>query len=120
MPKAIRQTIISERHTDSLGGTRFTQMVENLVYFVFGLLEVFLLFRLLMKLFAANAANGFVSFVYRATNAFVAPFESMFRVWFGVEAGSVFEPASLVAIIVYALFVWAIVALLRVFIPENE
>jgi hypothetical protein len=95
-------------------------MVENLVYFIFGLLEAFILFRFVLKLFAANAANGFVSFIYRSTDAFVAPFESMFRVWFGLEAGSVFEPASVVAIIVYAILAWAIIALLRVFAPESE
>jgi hypothetical protein len=92
------------------------QTVEYLVYFFFGALEILLAFRLVLKLTGASIASGFVGFVYGLTGIFVFPFEGIFHRGFapGIETASVFEPSTLVAIIVYAVLAWGIVKLIRI------
>ncbi len=47
------------------------QTIANLIYFVFGALELVLLFRFVLRLMGANPASGFVSFVYGLSRPFV-------------------------------------------------
>lgn len=81
----------------------------QVVWYVLGVLEVFLAFRFLLRLFGANPAAGFTSFVYGVTYVFAAPFIAVFRVT--AVAGSVFEWTTLLAMIVYWLVAWAIIKL---------
>lgn len=97
------------------------QTVGYLVYFLFGALEILLVFRLLLKLAGANISSAFVGFIYGVTGIFILPFEGMFRKGFtqGIETTSVFEPATLVAIIVYSLVAWGIVKLVQILSGEK-
>lgn len=97
------------------------QTIGYLVYFLFGVLEILLAFRLLLKLAGANISSAFVGFIYGLTGIFILPFEGIFRRGFGqgVETTSVFEPATLVAIIVYAVVAWGIVRLVRILSGER-
>jgi hypothetical protein len=92
------------------------QTIEYLVYYVFGVLEALLVFRLVLKVAGASVGSGFVRFVYGFTGVFIVPFEGIFRRWFGTgaETTSVFEPSTFVAIIVHALVAWGIVRLVRI------
>jgi hypothetical protein len=92
------------------------QTVEYLVYFVFGILEILLVFRLIFKLIGASLASSFVGLIYGLTGIFILPFEGIFRRGFaqGVETTSVLEPSTLVAIIAYAILAWGIMVLLRI------
>lgn len=86
----------------------------NLVWYLYGLVTILLAFRMFLKLFGANSANGFVSFIYSVSGVLSAPFDNIFGVK-TAEAGStrsVFEPSILVAIAVYALIAWGITKLL--------
>lgn len=93
-----------------------SQTVEYLVYFLFGLLEVLLAFRLVLKLTGASLASAFVGLIYGLTGIFILPFEGIFRRGYtqGVETTSVLEPSTLVALIVYAVLAWGIVKLIRI------
>lgn len=99
-----------------------SQTVEYLVYFFFGILETLLIFRLVLKLTGASISSAFVGLVYGLTGIFILPFEGIFRRGFsqGIETTSVLEPSTLVAIIVYAVFAWGIVKLLRVLSGEKQ
>jgi hypothetical protein len=98
------------------------QTVEYLIYFLFGILEVLLAFRLIFKLAGASLSSAFVGFIYGLTGVFILPFEGIFRRGFaqGVETTSVFEPSTLVAIIVYVVLAWGIVKLIRIFSGEQQ
>ena len=54
--------------------------------------------------------------IYSLTGIFIMPFNGIFRqaTATGVETTAVLEPATLVAIIVYAVLAWGIVALIRI------
>ncbi len=99
-----------------------TQTIEYLVYFIFGVLETLLAFRLIFKFAGANALSAFVSFVYGVTGLFVLPFEGIFRrgVSQGLEGASILEPATLIAILVYAFASWGIVKLVQILSGEQQ
>lgn len=103
-------------------GATSSQTIEYLVYFLMGTLEVLLSFRLILKLAGANTYSAFVGLIYGITGIFVLPFEGIFRrgVVRGTEMTSVFEPSTLVAIIVYAVLAWGIVKLVRVLSGEQQ
>lgn len=99
-----------------------TQTTENVIYFIFGLLEVLLAFRLVLKLTGASTASGFVRLMYSLTAIFILPFEGIFHraVAQGIETASVFEPSTLVAMIVYILLAWGVVKVVRIASGEAE
>lgn len=89
----------------------------RLVYFVLAVLEMFLIIRFLFKLLGVNPENGFARFVYFITNILLFPFQSLFQpTSTAVEAATprIFDPAALVAMIVYALIAFAIARLLLI------
>src|SRR5688572_9072125 len=51
--------------------------IINIVYFVFGIIEVLLLLRVILHLFDANAQNSFANFIYLVTTPFVALFANL-------------------------------------------
>ena len=105
----IAKTPTKRDATDSL-------TVERLVYFLFGILEVLLAFRLVFKLAGASLTSGFVSFIYGLSGIFILPFVGIFHQGFapGVETKAVLETETLVALIVYAVVAWGIVKLIRI------
>lgn len=81
----------------------------QIVWFVLGIIEILLAFRFALKLFGANAAAGFTSFVYSVTHIFAAPFLNVFRVT--QVSGSVFEWTTLLAMFVYWIIAYGIITL---------
>ncbi|HWS49002.1 MAG TPA: hypothetical protein VN174_03060 [Candidatus Methanoperedens sp.] len=99
-----------------------SQKIEYVVYFLFGALEILLTFRLILKLTGASLASGFVRLIYSLTGIFILPFNGIFSKGYaqGVEATSVLEPATIVAIFVYMLVAWGIVKLIRISSGERQ
>ena len=99
-----------------------TQTAEYLIYFFFGILEILLAFRLLLKLAGASLSSAFVRGIYAISGIFILPFEGIFRRGFaqGVETTSVLEPSTIVAILVYILLAWGIVKLVRISSGEKQ
>lgn len=99
-----------------------TQTYEYLVYYFFGALETLLTFRLVLKLAGASMGSSFVNLIYTITKIFIMPFEGMFRrvTSQGIETVSVFEPATLVAIIVYAIIAVGIVKFIWISSGEEQ
>ena len=91
---------------------RYNFRAAAIVWFVIGAIEVLVAARFLGKLFGASAHSAFVNFIYQVSGIFVAPFAGIF----GDTASktNVFETASLVAIVVYAVIGWGIVVLIRI------
>lgn len=98
------------------------QTVTYLIYFVLGVVEILLAFRLVFKLMGASSASSFVSLIYAITGVFILPFEGIFSRSFadGIEATAVLEPATMVAMIVYAVLAWVIVKLIHILSGEKQ
>lgn len=72
--------------------------------------EAALAFRLGLLLAGANPSNGFVEFIYDVSGPLVDPFEGIARN--RAVDGGVFEPAALIAMVVYLVAALLLVALL--------
>jgi len=90
---------------------------KKMIYWVLGILEVLLAFRLVLKLLGANTASPFVAFVYSVSQVFIVPFIGVFRAPAapGIETQSVLEPSTLIAMIVYALIAMGIIKLIDIY-----
>jgi len=122
MPDITKETITTSednntsKETPSRQNSTSYQKAGYFVYLIFGLLEILLAFRFVLKLLGANPSTGFVDFVYSLSAIFVAPFTGIFNTSMssGNVTTSIFEPATLVAIAVYAVIAWGIVTLIKV------
>jgi len=76
-----------------------------------GLVEGFLGFRFLLKLFGANAENGFVSWIYDMSAVLLEPFRGIFPAQV-FENRYVLEFSTLFAMLVYAIIALLLVALI--------
>lgn len=93
-------------------------VIVNIVYFVFGVIEVLLAIRFGLLLFGANPEAGFTQFIYDVTTPFMAPF---FAVFGTTEVrGAVFEWSALLAIAVYGLLAFGIAALVGAVTPRRS
>ncbi|MGH2476973.1 MAG: YggT family protein [Candidatus Limnocylindrales bacterium] len=91
-------------------------VIARLVTFLFGVLQVALILRIIMLLLVANAGNDVVRLILDITNPFVEPFRGMFALdRVTADQGSVFDIAAVVALIGWTLVEALILALLRVF-----
>jgi hypothetical protein len=93
-------------------------VLTRLVWYVFGLIEVLIAVRFVLKLLDANAQTPFVQLVYGFAAIFMAPFDAIFATQH--FSGSRIEWSGLVAIAVYALMAWGIVSLIRVLSPRRS
>ncbi len=102
---------VTEVHDDterpSVGGM---VLLARLIYFIFGVIIAFLLLRVVLLLLGANQGNAFVDFIYTVSGVFAAPFFGMFG-YTPAYGTSVFEISTFIAIIIYMLICWGLVAL---------
>ena len=81
----------------------------QIVWYIFGILEILLTFRFALKLLGANSYAGFTSFIYGVTHIFVSLFISVFRVTYA--EGSIFEWTTILAMLVYWIIAIGIIKL---------
>lgn len=99
-----------------------SQTNEYLIYYFLGALEILLAFRLILKMAGVNTKSAFVSIVYFFSSIFVMPFQGIFKTVYSssVTNTSIFEPATLTALIVYAVLAWGVVKLIRIFSGQQQ
>lgn len=101
-------------HRETQNTKMESHAAQRIVGIIFGIIEALLIFRLIFKLLGANPQSGFVQGIYSATQYFVGIFEGIFSkaTSGGAETTAVFEPATLIAIVVIALIAWAVLKLM--------
>ncbi|HEV8403506.1 MAG TPA: YggT family protein [Candidatus Limnocylindrales bacterium] len=91
-------------------------MAARIVTFVFGILQVLLILRIILLLLVANPGNDIVSFVFNITQPFVEPFINMFSLnRVAADQGSVLDISAIVALIAWTLIEALILAGIRIF-----
>ena len=86
--------------------------VRRVLSFLFGILVVLLLLRIVLLLLIADPANDIVNFVYSVTEPFVAPFRGMFQFDMVVSGQRAFDVAAVVALIGWTLIYALILGIL--------
>lgn len=88
---------------------------RNIIYYILGVIEILLVFRLIFRSLGANINNGFVAGVYYITKGLIAPFVGIFNVIIpGGVNQYIIEPATIIAMVVYAIIAYGIVKLIKV------
>jgi hypothetical protein len=89
-------------------------LIRRILIVAFGLLEAMLGFRFVFKLAGANPANTLIKMLYDITDLFVGVFANIFTpaTNTGLETASVFEPGTLIAMVVIALIAIAVTKLM--------
>jgi uncharacterized protein YggT (Ycf19 family) len=91
-------------------------VASRFVMFLFGVLQVALILRIILLLLVANPGNDVVQFILNLTDPFVEPFRGMFQLdRVRADQGSVLDIAAIVALIGWTLVEMLVLALLRVF-----
>lgn len=90
----------------------FTFKATQLVWLFFGILEGLIALRIVLKLIAANPNNPFAALIYKVTDLFLFPFAGLTAT--PTAGGMVLELSSFIALVVYALFAWALERLIWV------
>lgn len=129
MTETIKETVV----TQSLDGVvtdgvqvrdmaTQSQSTAYLIYFLFGVVDILLVCRLVLKILGASTAGAFVRAIYGVSGFLIWPFEGIFRrgVSQGIETVSVFEPATFIAMIMYGVLAWGVVVLVRVLSGERQ
>ena len=91
--------------------------INQVIWYILGTVEVVLAFRILLKLLGANAQSGFTSFIYAISNPFALPFAGVLGVT-GVSE-MILEWSTLIAMAVYAILAYGIIALFQMIKPTN-
>lgn len=91
-------------------------VAARFVMFLFGVLQVALILRIILLLLVANTGNDVVQLILNLTNPFVEPFRGMFQLdQVRADQGSKLDIAAIVALIGWSLVEMLILALVRVF-----
>lgn len=94
---------------------RWFYKTRSVVYYILGVIEILLAFRLVFRSLGANVNNPLVASLYSITRTFIAPFSGIFNV---ISPGGtmryVIEPDVIIAMIVYAIIAYGLIKLIRV------
>ncbi|MDD2371853.1 MAG: YggT family protein [Firmicutes bacterium] len=89
--------------------------VQRITGIIFIIIEVILGFRFILKLAGANFGNVFVKGIYYVSQLFVGAFEGIFSdaTTKGLETTAVFEPATLIAMVVIGVIAWIVLMIIK-------
>jgi hypothetical protein len=89
--------------------------VNQVIWYILGLVEVLLGFRVVLKALGANPFTGFTSFIYSLTTPLAVPFSGILTA--SVTGNSIIEWSTIIAAIVYLCVAWGLVYLLELIYP---
>ena len=111
-----RGTAVVERRvtrTPSGGET-----LGRVVILLFGIVQVFIILRIVLLLLDAREGNGIVSFILNTSQLFVAPFNGMLNLDNLKSGGSVLDVAAVLALIGWSVLEALVLAAVGVFRRE--
>lgn len=89
----------------------------QIIWFILGIVEILLTFRVLLKFIGANAASGFAYLIYALSDPFALPFLGVL----GTTSTdrSVLEWSTLIAMVVYLIIAYGVVELIKIVKPTT-
>jgi hypothetical protein len=94
------------------------ELAGRIVILLFGIVQVFIILRIVLLLLNAREGNDLVSFILNTSQIFVAPFNGMLNVDNLKAGGSVFDIAALLALIGWTVLEALILAAVGIFRRE--
>ncbi len=90
----------------------------QVIWYILGVVEVFLAARILLKLIAANPNSGFTNFVYSISAPLALPFKGVLGTTTSLD--STIEWSTIIAMAVYAVVAVGLVKLFQLIKPTTE
>ncbi|MEP6637807.1 MAG: YggT family protein [Chloroflexota bacterium] len=116
MPPVAATSVRTTDRTYVAAGPGGATTAARVVTFLFGILQVLLILRIILLLLVANRSNDIVQFVLSITQPFVDPFLGMFSLnRVTADQGSVLDVAAIVALIGWTLIEALVLAAIRLF-----
>jgi hypothetical protein len=94
------------------------EVAGRVVIFLFGIVQVLIILRIVLLLLDAREGNELVSFILNASQIFVGPFEGILRTDALKAAGSIFDLAAVLALIGWSVLEALILAAVGIFRRE--
>jgi len=115
-PVADRGTTVVERRVTRTpsGG----DLVGRIVILIFGIIQVFIILRIVLLLLDAREGNGLVSFILNTSQIFVGPFEGMLHTNALTAGGSLLDIAAILALVGWTVLEALILAAVGIFRRE--
>lgn len=88
---------------------------NQIIWYILGLVEVLLIFRVVLKMLGANSSIGFTSLIYSITTPLAASFSGILGE--SITGTSTLEWSTIIAGIVYLCIAWGLVYLLELIYP---
>lgn len=98
--------------TATTPAVRPVDRTSQVIYLLLGIVEILLGFRFVLLALGANQGAPFVDFIYNLSYPLAAPFYGIFGAT-PTYGRSIFEPETIVAMIVYAVAAWLIAMAIR-------
>jgi len=90
------------------------EVLRRIVIFIFALIQVDIVLRIVLLLIGANADNAIVSFIYNTSDWFVGPFNGLIGTNALHQGGSVLDVAAIVALIGWTILELVIIAAINI------
>ena len=94
------------------------EMLRRVVFLIFGIIQAFIVLRIVLLLLNAREGNDLVSFILNTSQIFVAPFEGILKTDALHSGGSIFDVAAVVAIVGWSILEALILAAVGIFRRE--
>lgn len=94
------------------------EMAGRVVILLFGIIQVFIILRIVLLLLDAREGNDLVAFILNTSQIFVGPFEGMLKTNALTAGGSVFDVAAVLALIGWTVVEMLILAAVGIFRRE--
>ncbi len=91
--------------------TKSIYRATQVIWYILGIIEILLVFRLMLRLLGADPASSFASFIYSVTYVFATPFLDVFNST-PISINSFFEWTTVLAMFVYWIIALGIIKLL--------
>ena len=89
----------------------------QIIWYILGVIEVLLAFRVVLKLLGASTLSGFTNFIYAISRPFALPFFGILRTT--ASSDLVFEWSTLIGMVVYVIIAYGLVELFQLVKPTN-
>lgn len=109
-------TVVTNEHPQkTYEKKKFIFKTYQIVWYILGVVEILLGFRIALLALGANPTSDFASIIYTLTNPLALPFRGIFNT--AAAGNSVFEWSTIVAALVYAIAAYGIVYLIQLIKP---
>jgi hypothetical protein len=107
-PASRTNAVVERTQVSPSGG----EMLRRVVVLIFGIIQVFIILRIVLLLLNAREGNDLVSFILNVSQVFVAPFVGIFQTDALKASGSILDIAAIAALvgwtILEAIVLWAV------------